>query len=369
MEFLRVASLAIGAYDYLITLRAECRFYKTQFRIGHMTLSCILFILIRYISVALMVFGAYVWFETFTMESCRRWFFVPPVFKVLQVMISQLILGIRAYNLSRRSRRVGITLLALYLVTCTVQWVCNMYDRTVSLNSDGTQCHRSVNDGKGHFPPWLFYMAAIIYDSIVTAISFRYLLKYYFSAMTSVVLKITEVMICDGLGYFVLLTATNIFNLILFRTNEQTQAAGASLSYISTWIMTQRILIDLNEASIERQKKESLVTITRTVTSAPDVRRAIRSQLESNKEEEEDWTEPSLDVTSSAERGERLDVEVRVERTLNVQEHPWLLGRNLYRSRVPGHECETQDTWSTATHNTRDDAIRATRDPMMVTIR
>jgi hypothetical protein len=90
----------------------------------------------------------------------------------------------------------------------------------------------------------------------------------------------------------------------------------------------------------------------------------MRSQFESNKEE--DWTEPSLDVTSSAERG---DVQVRVERTLRVEDHPWLLERNMCRSRVPGHEWATQGSWSTATHDTRDDEVRAMRDPMMVTIR
>lgn len=153
--------------------------------------------------------------------------------------------------------------------------------------------------------------------------------------------------------------------------------------------MTQRLLIDLNgmytlyhrpvrssflfpcslsEASIKRQKQDSFLTFTRTIESAPDVSRAIRAQFETNKEEV--WTEPSLDAPSSAERGRgALGVQVRIERTLQVEDHPWLLEREMCRPRRAGTECATQGSWSTATHNTRDDEIRAMRDPMMVTIR
>jgi hypothetical protein len=210
-------------------------------------------------------------------------------------------------------------------------------------------------------------MVAIINDSIVTAISFRYLAKYYFSATTSVISNVTETMICDGLGYFVLLTATNVFNLILFRMSEQTQSTDVSLSYVFTWIMTQRILIDLHDASVKRQSRDEVITISKSIKSAQAVSHAIRTQFESNKDD--DWTDPSLDAMSSAERGEQPSVQVRVERTMRVEDHPWIVETGLLRSRVPGAELRSHESWSTATHDTRDEAIRAARDPMMVTIR
>jgi len=365
-QFLRVATIAVGAYDYLITIPAEYRFYKSQQHYGRIALSCVLFILIRYISVILVMFGAVVWFGTFSLEACKRWYILPPVFKVLQVMVSQFVLGIRAYNLSQRSRPVGAVILVLYIATCVAQWVANMYGRTPALNSDGTQCHRTMVYGL-HTGPWIHYMVAIIYDTVVTAMSFRYMLKYYFSATTSLISRVTKMMMYDGLGYFVLITATNIFNLVLYRTNEDTQGAGVSLSYVATWIMTQRILIDLNEASVERRNRDSFVTISKTIKSADIVSAAIRAQFESDKDEV--WTEPSLDVTSSAERGEQLNVQVRVERTLRVEDHPWLLERGICRSRRTESAWVSAESWSTATHDTQDERIRPMRDPMMVTVR
>jgi len=277
-------------------------------------------------------------------------------------MVSQFVMGIRTYNLSQRLRNVGLVILVLYVAICTAQWVSVLY-RSATSNSAESQCRRVVNHARS-FGAWTFYMVAIINDSIVTTISFRYLMKYYFSATTSVMSNVTEIMICDGLGYFVLLTVTNIFNLILLRTSEQTQSAAVSLSYVATWIMTQRILIDLHEASLKRQDRDEVVTITKSIKSPQEASHAIRTQFESNKDD--DWTEPSLDGASSAERGEQPCVQVRVERTMRVEDHPWIVERGLLRSRVPGAEYES---WSTATHDTRDEAIRAARDPTMVTIR
>ncbi|KIM79049.1 hypothetical protein PILCRDRAFT_823903 [Piloderma croceum F 1598] len=365
-QFLRVATIAVGAYDYLITIPAEYRFYKSQQYYGRIALSCILFILIRYISVILVMLGGVVWFGTYSLEACKRWYMLPPIFKVLQVMVSQFVLGIRTYNLSQRSRPVGVVILALYVATCVAQWVANMYGRSPTLNSDATQCHRAMVHGL-HTGPWVHYMVAIIYDTVVTAMSFRYLLKYYFSATTSLISRVTKMMMYDGLGYFVLITATNVFNLVLYRTSEDTQGAGVSLSYVATWIMTQRILIDLNEASVERRNRDSFVTISKTIESAEVVSAAVRAQFESDKDEV--WTEPSLDVTSSAERGEQLNVQVRVERTLRVEDHPWLLERGICRSRRTESAWASAGSWSTATHDTRDERIRAMRDPTMVTVR
>jgi hypothetical protein len=65
-----------------------------------------------YLSIVLVVIGGFVSFGTFTLASCQRWYYVPPIFKgtyhvfsngtdtnlssaVLQVMVSQFVLGIR----------------------------------------------------------------------------------------------------------------------------------------------------------------------------------------------------------------------------------------------------------------------------------
>jgi len=113
-------------------------------------------------------------------------------------------------------------------------------------------------------------------------------------------------MIYDSLGYFVLITASNVINLILFLTNQQTQSAAVSLSYLSIWIMTQRILIDLHEASMQYQDGDVFTTTPSTVKTSPALRR-VETPTESNKNKE--WTEPSLGAIHSAEHGEApLDI-------------------------------------------------------------
>lgn len=140
ISFLRVASIGIAAYEwvffdfclfgekadilhysYLLTVPAEWRFYASQRRPRRFTyvaffsdewshlipsisagsLSCCLFALIRwvmrvivkcrgmywhhsydsYLSIALVVVSNVGWFSTFSVETCRQWYLVPPIFK------------------------------------------------------------------------------------------------------------------------------------------------------------------------------------------------------------------------------------------------------------------------------------------------
>ncbi|KIM85706.1 hypothetical protein PILCRDRAFT_341932 [Piloderma croceum F 1598] len=94
--YLRVASLSIALYDYILTLPAEWRFYRTQNSIMGMSVACILFILIRYTSILVLTIGNYGFFATnFTPKSCQHFFWAVPILKVIQTMVSQTILGIR----------------------------------------------------------------------------------------------------------------------------------------------------------------------------------------------------------------------------------------------------------------------------------
>ncbi|KAG8216437.1 hypothetical protein J3R82DRAFT_6543 [Butyriboletus roseoflavus] len=116
--------------SYLITLPAELRFYKSQSTIFRPSLGCVLFILIRYVSIIVMVVSNYGNLATsFTVESCNHYYLVAPVFKVLQTMVSQIILGVRTFNIARRQRAVGIILATAFVVTTVFEWFTNMYNR------------------------------------------------------------------------------------------------------------------------------------------------------------------------------------------------------------------------------------------------
>jgi hypothetical protein len=174
-------------------------------------------------------------------------------------------------------------------------------------------------------------------------------------------------------------------------TRQLLSVVSISLSFSATWIMSQRILIDLHgtylrlsayppncshlphkiEASIKHQNGDKSFAFTNK--STPPVRRvscAIQTQLGSK-----DWTKPSPDADqmNSTERGEQQrlerDVHVRIQQPMTFRDHPWLAEMGLCMSRITGAELVSCNSWATATHDTRDEEIRAARDPMMVTIR
>ncbi|KAI0746986.1 hypothetical protein C8Q80DRAFT_1178697 [Daedaleopsis nitida] len=280
---IRVISLSIAFYDYLLTLPAEWRFYSGQ-RSWRISPGCMLFIAIRYSSVAVLVLSNLGYFgDFFTPESCQRYYLAAPVFKAIQVTVSQLILGIRTINISRRSKPVIITVVVSYVLVTAAEWVMNLYNRV------GVQS-RLLNCTPGNKPPmltsWLFYVFVIVYDLITLSISTAYLLRL--NSNHGNVARLVKIMLTDGLVYFVALTATNILNLILYRsTDEATQNAGVSLGYTLTWIMTQRLLIHLRDAAAAHNRPiTTQIVVSRPLTSALSVSRAMRQFASKDKADE-----------------------------------------------------------------------------------
>ncbi|OCB89137.1 hypothetical protein A7U60_g3736 [Sanghuangporus baumii] len=194
----------------------------------------------------------------------------------------------------------------------------------------------------------------------------------------------------EGLGYFVVLTAVNVFNLVLYlREDENNQSSGASLGYILIFIMSQRILIRQRDYADKYNAASSLpstshrVSVSRRLDTTREINEALRSQFDHDSSQggffdsfgskqsipgPPSWYQPPLSRASersqpshlpktgmkSGEVGldsrrqqgaehsgtavryeteSGLDVEVRVERTVTVQRIPSAvaLGRESYR--------------------------------------
>jgi len=120
--YLRVGSIAVAGYDYVLTLPAEWRFYKIQ-RSWRLSVGCILFIVLRYLSIVTLVISNVGYFGHFSAAMCQRYYMLPPTFKVLQTTVSQVIVGLRTYNISRRSRTVKWLLLILFFLITTVSGI------------------------------------------------------------------------------------------------------------------------------------------------------------------------------------------------------------------------------------------------------
>ncbi|KAN0130715.1 hypothetical protein V8E53_011390 [Lactarius tabidus] len=253
---IRIAAISVTIYEYILTLPSEYRFYRAFYRNNfRMTASLVLFVVNRYTNIISGALGSWEFYSHgFTAESCHRLFLLSTVFRVFLGMVSQIIIGLRAYTISRKNRTVGIVLLSAYIFTTTVQWFAQIYHR-VPLLIDGT-CGAAALQPTLFLSSWLFYLTGMLYDLLTLIISMGYLFKLQSSSpFTS---RLVRMMIYDGLGFFVALTVANIINAVLYRSRNSTlQVAGAPLSGVVTWIMSQRILINLQDASEKREHTET----------------------------------------------------------------------------------------------------------------
>ncbi|KAF7375932.1 hypothetical protein MSAN_00007800 [Mycena sanguinolenta] len=378
--YMRVGSLAVAFYDYLQTLPFEYRMWRRAWKGRQLTyiysllaplrvltvfyanrLSFTLFLLIRYASILVLVVSNFGFFYPgFTEESCQRYFLTPSIFKgfpifgidrpqlltyygkVNQVMISQAILGFRAYNLSRKSARFAYGLFFLFILASTLEWLATLHNRKEQFSEEFGNC--SSSSPRSLWGGWAHYAVAIVYDFIITVICIFFLLKLK-TSKGSVMSRVTKMMLVDGIWYFIGLALVNFLNLGFYRaTPLEVQTAAASLGYCVTWIMSQRLLIHLHgdpphvmpsaelttalEASVDRRNEsiDAAVTITQHLASARDVSRALRSQFESKSGAGFDLTVPDFDLEALSRTGDEEDkdaeVHVRIERTVRMERTP-----------------------------------------------
>ncbi|KAI0249576.1 hypothetical protein BJV78DRAFT_652999 [Lactifluus subvellereus] len=239
--YLRVVSISIAAYDYILTLPAEYRLYKSSDR---RSLSLVLFVLIRYISMtAIIATNVGFFYHGFTPKSCSHFYDVAPAFKAIQMMVSQAILGMRTYNIAQRNVWVARTVVSTYIIAVAFEWFAAVGYRIPRM-TDGNCTVASIHP-LWPISTWSFYLVAMLYDCLMLSISTYYLLKLRL-AQVSAASGLVSMLLYDGLIYIVALTAVNVMNMVFYRsTNRAIQSSSCSLGKALTWIMSQRILINV----------------------------------------------------------------------------------------------------------------------------
>ncbi|KAG2051793.1 hypothetical protein BDR06DRAFT_997969 [Suillus hirtellus] len=237
--------------SYILTLPAEWRFYQSESSFFHLS----------YVSIVTVVVSNYGFFSTtFTQQTCQKYYLLAPIFK-----------GVRTFNIARRDRRIGTALLLLYLFSISAEWFVDLFHGTPAV----------LDLGKV-LSTWFFYFPVMLYDIVMVTVSTMYLLRY--NPLSSRVERLIRVLIYDGIGYFLVLSVSNVLNLIFYHTtNLETQSAGASIGYIVTWIMSQRILINIREMTQPNAQHIEKVIVARpsTLNMQKSVMSGLRSQFES----------------------------------------------------------------------------------------
>jgi len=266
--YIRVACLAIAVYDFLITLPAEWRIYRAQRFRTRLSISCGLFIAIRYTSVALVVMSSYTFFyHRFTVRTCEHWYLVPASMKVVQIMVTQAVMAWRMYIVSQRKRIITWFISGFYLLSCAAEWVTSLLNRVYDLDGN---C-QSVNVAAVP-TAWLYYVIAAIFDVVTTVTVVFYLVRLH--PKTNLMSRLKKLLMYHGLGYFFALTVVNLFNILIFLSNrDQMQSAAAPVSYTLTWIFSQKLLIHLNDISLKEKAKAEetvetiIIVVSRTIES------------------------------------------------------------------------------------------------------
>jgi len=298
---LRVASLTMAAYDYLITIPAEYRLYKSSNR---RSLGFILFVLIRYTSIiVLVVSNVGFFYHGFTPQTCEHYHLAAPALKVVQMMVSQAILGIRTYGIAQSNPWVKRTLISTYILGAAFQWFSSLYDR-IPVMTDGNCTVASAHPQRA-VSTWSFYFVAMLFDCLTLSISTVYLMKI--KSVGSGTSRLFKILLYDGLGYFVVLTLTNLANILLFRgTDHVLQSTGASFEYAVTWIMSQQIIIHLRNARADRTS----VFLAQLPSS-----RAVASALRFDKGTK---TQTRIEQGDTPGPQDDFDLQVRIDRSIVV---------------------------------------------------
>lgn len=279
------------------------------------SVSKILFILIRYVSILLLTISDMGYFyHGFSAATCSSYYMAAPVLKVIQIMISQVIIGYRTWAITRRSKELGLFFLGFGFVVTVLEWYSNV-DGRIPVQEKGN-C--SPGNSRARVPQWVFYLMAMLFDAVTCIISTFFLVRSA-SGIKSVLSMsaMVKMLFYDGLGYMVTLTAVNILNLILYRNSvgKGVQSSGAAFGYMIIWIMSQRVLIHIHEAAEERTHQR--IFVTHQISAPRDISNAMRNQFNGSTK---DGAEPT---------NEDLDVQVQIEQAVMVDYDPY--GREDYR--------------------------------------
>ncbi|KAF7349861.1 hypothetical protein MVEN_01286600 [Mycena venus] len=242
--YLRVGAYAIAFFDYLQTLPAEYRLYARQKGPLRLSVACVLFILVRYIGLLSIILGNTGFFyHGFSKESCDRYFWLTPVFKLLLYMVSQAILAIRTYAVSRKSLLVLRVLIGVFIACAVPEFISTFYQRVPFRTNGGC----TSGNPPGVKIASLYYVGGLVYDVVTMVLTSAYLWKFSNASRTSLS-QLMRMMLEDGIMYFIALCAMNIVNIIFFQSsNTALQPSASTLGMEVTMIFSARFILNLSE--------------------------------------------------------------------------------------------------------------------------
>ncbi|KAJ7279732.1 hypothetical protein C8J57DRAFT_1502372 [Mycena rebaudengoi] len=243
--YLRASAYSIAFFDYLQTLPAEYRCIHGRKDLSSFrATACILFILVHYLGLASIIIGNTGFFyHGFTEASCRRYYWLAQILKLLLYMTSQAILGLRTYAVSRR---VHLFVLEAHPIPFQRQVSIVVLDSTGWVHLPILHSCTSGNPPGVHLAS-LYYVGWLTFDVVTMLISTAYLWKFSGKNRFSRS-QFAKMMLEDGIVYFIALSAMNIVNIVFYNNPiTAVQASAGPLGFAFTMIFSGRFILNLSE--------------------------------------------------------------------------------------------------------------------------
>ncbi|KAG8936250.1 hypothetical protein FRC02_003542 [Tulasnella sp. 418] len=239
---LRIATFSIAAFDYLQTLPGEYRLYRKQWKNGRISIVCGLFVVVRYMSIlCLFMNGVGFYVHTFNEASCKKFYLVPLMTKLVAGLASNGIIFSRTYAISHNKKTL-ISLSVLCVLLLPLQILGNAYKRVpvVGTGVDAGNCQAKTPSGDFRSAPY-YYLANVIFDAVACSIATVSLLRR--SSVNGNLGFFGKKVLKHGLLYAFASTLTNFLVTLALFDVQYLRNIGAFLSVAVTMILAQHLVL------------------------------------------------------------------------------------------------------------------------------
>ncbi|KAJ7082637.1 hypothetical protein B0H15DRAFT_785550, partial [Mycena belliarum] len=310
----RITSLSVLVYDFLITIPSEIRLYKRQKSIFKPSLACIFFVVARYIGMFYICWVSFVFFGTgWTDTSCAR---IAPVGAFLRGFVSSTSAAVfiwRTWAIWGKNQYIWMGMTIALIPVTVFSYAPGLIQVPVVVNGGCTAVSRT---GGALSHKWTFALGNLIFDTIACVLGSIPLIRNVRHGAS----QVSGILLADGLGYFIIAVVAQTLNLVfLLSTDKSKQNTMITLQTVVTTILAQRIITSLSERTSSVQSSQhdsrsrSLSGTRNRANGLSNWRRAATARPPAMPIHSFGGSGPDADVEGSRSQIEMIKVEVTTE--------------------------------------------------------
>ncbi|KAJ7692534.1 hypothetical protein B0H17DRAFT_1061203 [Mycena rosella] len=220
----RIISFTLAGGDVFQTIPGTYALYKKQWVKRKLSPVCFFYAMARYMTIiSLVTNGVGFYGKHFTLETCQSFYMVPNVTAMLAGMAVQILVFIRTYAISGRSKFVLYGLGSFLLLGFPVQVFGITYHRDPVI-PNGACKGRVLHANE---PDWniVYYSAHMTYD-LIAVVTVTYFLVYSRTFGVTNLSNFVRRVLAQGLLYFIIVFLVNLWVVLEFLGVLQTGAAS-----------------------------------------------------------------------------------------------------------------------------------------------